>query len=83
MNGRLRNVLWDPQVTGSTPSEEDEEIWCLLYYRVLSKAPGQGLQVVLSETTTMSELNREPILARTSSRIKSSVLPPFGPRGGQ
>ena len=44
--------------------------------RSIQQGPGQGLQAVLSKTTAMSELNKEPILARTLLRIKRSVLSP-------
>ena len=36
-------------------------------------------QVGLSKTTTMSEPNKEPIMAWTLPRIKRSVLPPSVP----
>ena len=51
----------------------------LLWYRVSSTAPGQGLQVVLFKTTTVSELNKERILPRTLPRIEKFVLPPSVP----
>ena len=69
-------MFLDPEDPGSIPGEEHGKIGGALCYEVSSKAHGQGLQVVLSKTTTMSEPNKEPILAWTSPRIKRSVLPP-------
>ena len=75
MNGPLRNVFWDTEVTGLTKGEEHGKIWGSLCYGVSSKVVRQGLQVVLSKTTTMSELKEKPIPTWKSPRIKRSVLP--------
>ena len=75
INGRL-NMFLDPEVTSSIPVEENGKIWGPLCHGVSSNAHGQGLQVVLSKTTTMSKPNKKPILARTSSRMKRSMLLP-------
>ena len=72
-------MVLDSEDPGSIPGEEHRKIWDALCYEVSSKAHGKGLQVVLSKTITMNEPNKEPILAQTSPRINSSVMPPSVP----
>ena len=72
-------MFLDPEVTGSIPSEEQGEIGGPLCYGVFSKDNGEDLQVLLSKTTTMSDSNKEPILARTSPKIKMFEMPPSVP----
>ena len=71
-------MFLDPEVPG-----EHKKIWGPLCYGVSSKAHRQGLQVVLSKTTTMNEPNKEPILAQTLLKGEKVRDASFGPDGGQ
>ena len=72
-----------PEVPGDIPGEKHGKIWGPLCYGVSSKAHEQGLQVVLSKTTTNEWAQKATYTGSDVAQDKKVLAASFGPSGGQ